>query len=561
MSLLQFNTLPLYPAPRTERSRARQASGVRITPPNGEHCYSSITGLLFRVMARETILVVDDSAVNLKLAAALLRGEGYRVLLATSAEQALMTLRTTLPDLVLVDIQLPGMSGLELTRCIRQETRTRELRVVVLSAAAGQEVEQAALEAGCNGFIGKPIDTRTLGSRLRGFMGGSALPSADPVEAEAVKEDQFPPSLALAGPEMESLRRSFLTDGLRQVRRMMEFAGSEMDPTVAARQFHHWIGSAGALGYMELAERARSAEALLSQPRWTNADLRLVLNGLADAFASPREAAEIPIPAGIAQELERKRIALVGFADEEAERVCVAFEKVRALPRLFSGDEPADSESIRECAVVMVHVREQTRPIHWLQPDFPAGQPLVLVGSRDNLMSLPSVVQARACEFLIDGWQPEEVVMRLSLALARAVPADVAADCAQPSAAPARPAPPSRPDIVIADDDVHVLAVVRSTLESLGMECRSADGGVEALRIIRDRCPQAAVLDVNMPGMDGFEVLAGIREFGMPVKVIMLTARQHERDVLRGFELGADDYVVKPFNPLELAARLKRLVS
>jgi DNA-binding response OmpR family regulator len=78
--------------------------------------------------------------------------------------------------------------------------------------------------------------------------------------------------------------------------------------------------------------------------------------------------------------------------------------------------------------------------------------------------------------------------------------------------------------------------------------------------MIRELCPQAAVLDVNMPGMDGFEVLAAIRQADLPLKVIMLTARQHERDVLRGFELGADDYVVKPFNPMELAARLKRFL-
>jgi DNA-binding response OmpR family regulator len=80
------------------------------------------------------------------------------------------------------------------------------------------------------------------------------------------------------------------------------------------------------------------------------------------------------------------------------------------------------------------------------------------------------------------------------------------------------------------------------------------------LDMIREFCPHAAVLDVNMPGMDGFEVLAAIRQAALPVKVIMLTARQNERDVLRGFELGADDYVAKPFNPLELAARLKRFL-
>jgi DNA-binding response OmpR family regulator len=115
--------------------------------------------------------------------------------------------------------------------------------------------------------------------------------------------------------------------------------------------------------------------------------------------------------------------------------------------------------------------------------------------------------------------------------------------------------------IVIVDDDSNVLAVVCNTLQSLGMACHSAASGPDALRMIRELCPHAVVLDVNMPGMDGFEVLTAIRQAALPVRVIMLTARQNQRDVLRGFELGADDYVAKPFNPLELAARLKRLLQ
>jgi CheY-like chemotaxis protein len=254
---------------------------------------------------------------------------------------------------------------------------------------------------------------------------------------------------------------------------------------------------------------------------------------------------------GILQELDRKRIALVGFADEEAERVCVAFERVKALPRLFGGDEPPDSDSLRDCSVIMVHVREQTRDTVWLKADCPSQQPMLLVGGRDDLLSLPAAVQSRACEFLIDGWQPEEVVMRLSLAIARSATAGGEA---------LKTASNGKPDILIVDDDVHVVAVVRHALETRGMECRTASNGPEALKLIEERCPEGAVLDVSMPGMDGFEVLAGIRQSGLPIKVILLTARQHERDVLRGFELGADDYVVKPFNPLELAARLKRLM-
>jgi CheY-like chemotaxis protein len=519
-------------------------------------------------MAGETIVVVDDAPVNLRLAAAVLRSEGYKVHLASSAEEALIMLRSMIPDLLLVDIQLPGMNGLELTRRLRQDPRTREMLIVALTASVMASAQQQAFDAGCDGFIAKPIDTRSLGQRLRAFLDGQSGPVPD----QGPDQGGFPSGLSFAGPEMEALRRSFLTDGLRQVRRLLEFANARFDIGEATRMFHQWVGSAGALGYMDLAGKARAAETLLMTPGWTKTDFRDALNSLAYAFASPSEAADTPIPDSLAQELNRKRIALVAFADEEAERICGAFERVRALPRLFSGDESPESPSIRDCSVVMVHVRAETLGSRWLRSGMICPRPLVLVGGREDLLALPPEVQAGACEFLIDGWQPEEVIMRLSFALARGTaPQATAAGPATSLTSPAAPdalgaaEPPRRglsgkPEILIADDDMHVLAVVRSALQHLGMECRSASTGPEALRMIREFCPQAAVLDVNMPGMDGFEVLAAIRQDALPLKVIMLTARQHERDILRGFELGADDYVVKPFNPLELAARLKRFL-
>jgi two-component system cell cycle response regulator DivK len=509
-------------------------------------------------MAGETIVVVDDAPVNLRLAAAVLRSEGYKVHLASSAEEALMMLRSVVPDLALVDIQLPGMNGLELTRALRQDPRTRDMLIVALTASVMASAQQQAFDAGCDGFIGKPIDTRSLGGRLRAFLDGGPGAATE----KGNEQGALPSGLSFSGPEMEALRRSFLTDGSRQVRRLLEFVDARVDIAEATRMFHQWVGSAGALGYMELAGKARAAETLLTSPGWTKSDFRDALITLAYAFSSPREAADTPIPDSIVQELARKRVALIAFADEEAERLCSAFERVRALPRLFSGDEPPESASILECGVIMVHVRPATADIPWLQAGFVPPRPVVLVGGREDLLALPLDVQARACEFLIDGWQPEEVIMRLSFALARGTPPPAASAGTAPAAAqpPQRRGVAGKPEIVIADDDTHVLAVVRSALQSLGMECRSASSGPEALSMIRELCPQAAVLDVNMPGMDGFEVLAAIRQMALPLKVIMLTARQHERDVLRGFELGADDYVVKPFNPMELAARLKRFL-
>jgi two-component system cell cycle response regulator DivK len=113
-------------------------------------------------MATDSVLVVDDNLENLTLTRALLQREGYGVRTAIDAEDALELLRTFRPRLILMDIQLPGINGLELTRRLKANTQTREMIIVAFTGCAGQEAEQNALEAGCDGFIAKPIGARAL---------------------------------------------------------------------------------------------------------------------------------------------------------------------------------------------------------------------------------------------------------------------------------------------------------------------------------------------------------------------------------------------------------------
>src|ERR1035438_980689 len=97
----------------------------------------------------------------------------------------------------------------------------------------------------------------------------------------------------------------------------------------------------------------------------------------------------------------------------------------------------------------MVHVRPSTLAIPWLQSDCLPSRPLVLVGGREDLLALPLDVQARACEFLIDGWQPEEAIMRLSFALARGTPPPAGAGGSPSHAASPSRGPSGEPPIVI----------------------------------------------------------------------------------------------------------------
>src|SRR5579863_8894475 len=99
-------------------------------------------------MPREKILVVDDAPISLKLMQVLLRKEGYEVVTATDAEEAIAILESFHPDLFLIDIQLPGMNGLELTRRLRQDVRTRDIVLVALTACAMKGDKERALKAG-----------------------------------------------------------------------------------------------------------------------------------------------------------------------------------------------------------------------------------------------------------------------------------------------------------------------------------------------------------------------------------------------------------------------------
>jgi len=121
-------------------------------------------------MKTARILVVDDNPINLKLVSDLLAFEGHEILHATDAEEAQVILHETLPDLILMDIALPGMDGLTLTRQLKADGRTAHIRVVALTAFAMKGDEQKAFDAGCDGYITKPIDTRALPGQVAGIL-------------------------------------------------------------------------------------------------------------------------------------------------------------------------------------------------------------------------------------------------------------------------------------------------------------------------------------------------------------------------------------------------------
>lgn len=118
----------------------------------------------------ESILIVEDNPANRKLLAFLLTSRGYDVRMATRAHEALEMLETFAPRLILMDVQLPGMDGLELTRRLKADPRTRHIIIVAVTACAMKGDEQRVRDAGCDGYVTKPIDTRGLPQVIAGYL-------------------------------------------------------------------------------------------------------------------------------------------------------------------------------------------------------------------------------------------------------------------------------------------------------------------------------------------------------------------------------------------------------
>jgi two-component system cell cycle response regulator DivK len=134
-------------------------------------------------MPGETILIVDDNEMNLRLLSMLLLKRGYAVQTASDGEEALVRVRAAKPALILMDLQLPGIDGLQLTRELKGDPALRDIIVIAVTSYAMKGDREKALAAGCDGYATKPIDTRALpmeiAARLEGRTPQAAVRSRD----------------------------------------------------------------------------------------------------------------------------------------------------------------------------------------------------------------------------------------------------------------------------------------------------------------------------------------------------------------------------------------------
>src|ERR1700733_7851129 len=236
--------------------------------------------------------------MNMQLVRVLLSGEGYDLRSVFNADEAVKVLSTFKPGLILMDIELPGKSGLELTRELRANPEMNSASIVALTAYGGKDDEQNCLNAGCDGYILKPIDTSTFPATVRSYIKKQSR-SVPKVQGD-VRD------------LLRSMRNTFITESLAELAQLLspEF---QSDRGRLLRVLHRWAGIAGTLGMPAVTDEARKTERLIESAQQVDVpavgEALRKLKGLITAAATAPDF-ELTLPPEIVKTLSGKRIAL-----------------------------------------------------------------------------------------------------------------------------------------------------------------------------------------------------------------------------------------------------------
>ena len=411
-------------------------------------------------MGASRILVIEDNTLNLKLVRSLLTLGGYEVLEAKDAEMGIEMASIHKPNLILMDIQLPGIDGLEATRVLKGKEETRHIPIVALTSYAMSGDELKAKEAGCSGYITKPINTRTFMEFVRVHLNHTPSPEVmpekkpvslkkrilivddDPLNvkllASKLPEDQFEPITAFSGQEALHKTLKHSPDLILLDIMMPEMNGYEVS---------HW---------------------LKNNP--VSQDIPIILVTALDGT-------------------EDKIKGFEAGADEYLNKPVNTIELLSRINSLLR----------------LKHYREQLLSRTLFEQDFS--------GSKTN-------------------HDPTEGIQPLA-------------------------------KILIVEDNSKDARIIQEHITGEQYHLETVNSGEAALDRVQKEQFDVILLDVLLPGVDGFEVCRRIKGLHQTdnLQVVLITCLSDLENKIKGIEQGADDYLIKPINGRELKARIKVLVK
>jgi CheY-like chemotaxis protein len=253
--------------------------------------------------------------------------------------------------------------------------------------------------------------------------------------------------------------------------------------------------------------------------------------------------------------LEGKRFALMGFDAAEAGSILAALHEVKSFGHVVSGASKIpglNSLSHFDACLINASANYNNGDAAPATSMLHGKKPALVIGTCEELAQHMDAFAEPNHDIIVRPFDPEEVVLRAFRILKHA---NVSLEEVEPLAPIA-----GRRVILIADDDAATVVLVSAILKQGNFDCEVAHDGEQTLAMTRKTKPNLVLLDVSMPKMDGFDALAALRNDPLTrdTPVVMVTANHNEEELIKGFSLGADDYITKPFNSGELMARINR---
>jgi two-component system cell cycle response regulator DivK len=358
------------------------------------------------IVENESILIIEDDPMNVKLVQVVLSGEGYDLRSASHADAALNVLATFRPGLILMDIQLPGKSGIELTRQLLADTDMQGTKIVALTGYGRKDDEHNCLNAGCEGYIAKPIDTSTFPATIRCFLDKRSRPA---------------PKVQVDGDLLRERRNIFIIESLAELDELLSVEFRSKNRLL--RALHRWAGIAGTLGIPDVTEQARKTEVLLEST--DEIDVPVVSEAL-DALwqritaAAAAPAFELALPNEIGTRLSGKRIGMVGFSPPEANRIAKILDCAECFTLCI--ETPPDGLSmaaVQRFDIVILNLSGAAGFACHKHTSSGLDKPFLLVGSRACISGELVSIEAPARDFLSTPWDSEELLVRCCRLLPR----------------------------------------------------------------------------------------------------------------------------------------------
>ena len=411
-------------------------------------------------MSKHSVLVIEDNDINMKLVKTLLELADYHVLAATDAETGISLARENVPDLILMDIQLPGMNGLKATQILKQDKRLKSIPVIALTSYAMQGDEERAREAGCTGYISKPIDTRKFAETLKWFLNKPDEPGIQPetgpsqYQARILIVDDEPMNVKLLTAQLEGNNYKIIQ----------------------------------AFGGKQAVDKA-----LTHQPDLILLDVMMPdLDGFAvtRSLKNDPQTSSIPIILitalnGTDDKIQGLEIGAEEFLNKPVSKTEL-IARVKSMLRLRQYQE-------------QLTIRSQSEAVFSESSDRP------FISEKNSVL----------------------------------------------------------PKVLLVEDDQKDVKLIKNYLAGQPYEVITAYDGEEALALALKENIDLILLDIMLPGTDGFEICNRMKQMDETknIQIVLVTSLSDLESRIKGVEMGADDFLVKPINNRELQVRINALLK